>query len=90
MNDFKPFAAALAARISDLSRFELFRVDITGDEVWSAYLASFPEGTNPIFRKRTEHDGSYDRSFIRKMGNVVAVQDGVVYSIWDLVGLEEP
>lgn len=63
---------------------ELFTVDVNTDDLWDLYLASFPEGTNPLYRKRTEHDGSYDKNFIRHIGNVVGIIDGKMVSIWDI------
>ena len=62
---------------------ELFVVSITGDELWDAYLAAFPEGTNPIFRERTEHDCSCCRNFIKNLGRVVTIQNGQVTTVWD-------
>ena len=74
-----------------MSTGELHRAAVEGDTLWDAYLAAFPEGTNPIFRVRTEHDGSYDRSVIRKIGNVVRLnEDGTVTSIWDIENLPAP
>lgn len=90
MNDFRTFAALLAAQFTRLSQHELFVVDLAGDDVWQAYLAAFPEGTNPIYRVRTEHDGSYDRNFVRKVGNVVALVNGQVQTIWDLPNAAYP
>lgn len=87
MQNFKPFAAAVAKQWDLMSQHELFRLDIDGNTVWEAYLAAFPEGTNPIFRKRPEHDGSYDRATIRRIGNVVSL-DGK--TIWDAPDLEYP
>lgn len=81
--NFKGFAASIAAHYGKLSQHELFRTQVSGDSLWDAYLDAFPEGTNPMFRKRTDHDGSYDRHFIRRMGNVVAIVDGQPVSIWD-------
>lgn len=84
MSNFKPFADKAARQFAAMSVHELYRVDITGDEIWEDYLAAFPEGTNPMFRVRTEHDGSYDRATIRKIGNVVRIcEDGSLMSIWD-------
>lgn len=82
MSDFSSFSEQLRQRFEALSQHELYTVAITGDEVWAAYLAAFPEGTNPIFRERTEHDCSCCRQFIRNLGNVVAIIDGVVHSLW--------
>lgn len=83
MSDFSSFSEQLRQRFEALSQHELYTVAITGDEVWAAYLAAFPEGTNPIFRERTEHDCSCCRQFIRNLGNVVAIIDGAVHTIWD-------
>jgi hypothetical protein len=61
----------------------LFEVDLDKDELWNLYLDSFPTGTNEIYRVRREHDCSACRQFIKKIGNVVTIQDGVVKSVWD-------
>lgn len=75
---------------ANMNQHELYTVDISTDELWDTYLGSFPEGTNPIYRERTEHDCSCCRNFIRDMGNVVAIVDERLISIWDAQGLEHP
>lgn len=90
VGNFKPFGTAFAKHFAAMSKHELYRVDIDGQEVWDKYLASFPAGTNEIFRVRTEHDGSYDRNVIRRIGNVVAIIDQQLVSVWDIAGLEHP
>ncbi len=56
----------------------------TGDLLWETYLASFPDGTNPVFRERTEHDCSCCRQFVKTVGAVVAIgDDGRIQTIWD-------
>lgn len=82
MEQFKPFAAAIAARFARLSNNELFTTDVDGDFLWAAYLGAFPEGTNPMYRVRTSHDGSYDRNFVRRLGNVVALVGGKLVTLW--------
>jgi hypothetical protein len=62
----------------------VFVVDVTGDDLWAHYLASFPEGTNPIFRTRTEYDCSCCKNFIRNIGAVVSLKDGKLQSVWDV------
>lgn len=83
MSNFKPFAAAVAAQFAAMSQHELYVTKIDGDVVYAAYLAAFPEGTNPKFRERTEHDCSCCKNFIRNIGNVVAIIDGKVVTVWD-------
>ena len=61
----------------------LFEAQCDKDEMWNTYLNSFPKGSNPIFRERTEHDCSCCRGFIKSIGNVVAIKNGVLSTIWD-------
>jgi hypothetical protein len=61
----------------------VFIADLDGDALWSKYLESFPEGTNPIFKKRTEHDCSCCKQFIRRAGCVITVSNGNVRTVWD-------
>jgi hypothetical protein len=56
--------------------------------MWDVYLGSFPEGTNPMYKERSEHDCQSCKSFIRAVGNIVAVIDDQMVSIWD-VGLRD-
>ena len=61
----------------------LFVVAVDKDKMWNTYLDAYPAGTNPIFRERREHDCSCCRGFIKNIGNVVAVTDGKIETIWD-------
>ena len=81
---FAEIKHAVAVQFQRMSTHELFRTTADKDAMWDAYLASFPEGTNPILRKRTEHDCSCCRSFVRAVGNVVAIIDGKLTSVWDI------
>ncbi|UZV39819.1 hypothetical protein [Xanthomonas virus PB119] len=94
VSQFNKFSAAVAARFAAMiAHGELYRLDVSADELWDNYLASFPAGTNEIFRERTEHDGSYDRSFIKRVGNVVAInkETGEPLDLWsNLEGLPFP
>lgn len=62
---------------------QLFEVNIDKDKLWSLYLDSFPPDKNQIYRERTEHDCSCCRHFIKSLGNIVAIKDGKVISLWD-------
>lgn len=61
----------------------LFVVDCDKDALWKLYLDSFPKGANEIFRTRQENDCSACRHFVKVFGNVVAIKDGEVSTIWD-------
>lgn len=64
---------------------QVFRSSVGKDVLWDTYLGSFPEGTNPIFKERTEHDCNCCKGFIRNIGNMVTVdEDGSLNSIWDI------
>lgn len=61
----------------------LFEANLNKDELWQMYLNSYPAGSNPMFRERTEHDCSCCRGFIKNIGNVMTIKDGKVETIWD-------
>lgn len=83
MSDFHTFAALVHTRFNRMSEGELFEVDVTPDQLWAAYLAAFPAGTNPIFRTNTEHDCSCCRNFIKNLGRVVALSaTGARTTVW--------
>ena len=91
MADFKPFAQAVRKRLDEMAATgALFCVASERDTIWLKYLNAFPEGSNPIYRMRQEHDCSCCRHFIYNTGNVVAIQNGALASLWDLNGLPEP
>lgn len=85
--DFKVFGEAVRKRFDDMATEPLFVVDSDREAIWETYINAFPAGSNPIYRKRTEHDCSCCRAFIRQVGNVVAIRNGALASVWDLNGL---
>lgn len=62
----------------------LFEVEVDYEEMLNLYFASYPEGTNEIYHKRREFDCSCCKRFIRDIGNVVAIKDGKIHTIWEL------
>lgn len=82
--DFGIFGRAVAKQFDKLSKHELFVVDVDKSELWETYLKSFPAGSNPIYKERTEHDCNCCKQFIRAVGNVVAIIDGKLKTIWDV------
>lgn len=85
---FIEFKQAVTKQFSKMQSLPLFVTDVDKDLLWETYLNSFPEGTNPIFRERTEHDCQCCKQFIRAVGNVVAIDCGSLVSIWDVEGLD--
>lgn len=87
---FEKFAKAVRTRFDELSQSPLYVLDVDSAALWEVYLKAFPEGTNPMFRKRTEHDCSCCRHFIRDIGAVVGIQNGAIVSVWDNCGPDLP
>jgi hypothetical protein len=82
--EFKTLKMAVAKQFATMGKTALFRTDVDGDKMWETYLASFPAGSDPIYKTRSEHDCTCCKQFIRAVGNVVSVVDGKVVSIWDV------
>ncbi len=87
--DFTVYASRLNAHIAKLldGPDRVFVADIDKDTLWNLYLDSFPPGTNEVFRERREYDCSCCRQFVKELGGLVVVKDGVRQSIW---GLDAP
>lgn len=83
--EFKEFKTLLQNHFNQITQEanKLFEVNLDKDHLWNLYLDSFPEGANPIYRERREYDCNCCRQFIKKIGNVVAIKDNELVSIWD-------
>ena len=83
--EFTEFKGLIQAHFKKITEgvSNIFTVDVDKDEFWNTYLDSFPAGTNNIYRKRREHDCCYCRHFIKSIGNVVAIKDNKIISLWD-------
>lgn len=83
--EFKAFNSRLQTHIAEMAIGEthFFVVDLDKDELWDKYLDSFPAGANEIYRKRREFDCSCCRHFIKNFGNIVAIKNNQVVTIWD-------
>lgn len=84
MSDFHKIKLAVAEKFERMSQHDLFRTAVPKDALWTTYLAAFPRGSNPMYRQRREHDCSCCRHFIRNIGDVVAIIDNEIVSIWDI------
>ena len=89
MATFIEFKQKVQDQIKYMSDFPLFASAISSEEIWDTYLGSFPAGSNPMFRERTEHDCNCCKNFIRNIGNMLAVKDNQLISIFD-IEIEEP
>jgi len=82
--EFIVFKRAIQTQFKKMKKHELFRVTVDKDLLWNTYLDSFPEGTNPIFKERRKYDCNCCKSFISSAGNMVAIINGKIESIWDV------
>lgn len=84
-NMFNSISDAVNKRFMELQNLSetLYTVDISRDEIWDAYLNAYTPEDNPIFQERTVHDCTTCKQFIRNVGNVVAIFDGKLHTIWD-------
>lgn len=81
--NFKLFQEAVSAQWATMQQHSMYRVAVEKDDLWNTYQAAFPEGTNPIFRERREHECNCCKQFIRAVGDCVAVINGKLTSVWD-------
>ena len=85
MDKFIEFKKAVHDQMDKMMFYDcLYRTETDKDAIWDLYLRSFPEGSNPIFRERTEHDCQCCRQFIRACGNMVVIKENRLISIWDI------
>ncbi len=84
MSDFKSFAQRVHKQFDEMQKHELFVTDTDKTTIFELYLGAFNPKDNPIYRERTSYDCSCCKSFIRTVGNVVAIIDNKLVSIWDI------
>jgi len=90
--DFKDFSNAVELNTYTLinTHDDIFITDCNPDDLWEKYLSSFPEGTNNIFKERTEHDCNACKSFIRHFASIVFINDDYsISTIWENIDLPE-
>ena len=69
----------------------LFRSSISGQHVWDIYLRAFKDGQDPIFRDpaSTTHMCNHCENFIRRYGNIVAIDDNLnIITMFDFTGTD--
>lgn len=81
----KNFTDKMQKQFTEMSKTgKLFRVEMTGQQVWDLYLKSF--GKDPIFRspESSEHNCNHCKNFLRRYGNIVAIdKDYKIITIFD-------
>lgn len=82
----KEFNNILKAQFEQMCKSgKLFRVDVSGQAVWDAYLKSF--SNDPIFRdpESSEHNCNLCNNFVRRYGNIVSINNKFeIVSIFDV------
>ena len=66
---------------------KLFRVELTGNQVWDLYIKSFSKEDDPTFRdpESTYHTCNNCKNFIRRYGNIVAIdKDHNIVTAFDI------
>lgn len=82
---FKTFAHAVHQQYEKMAKsHELYVVEDDQDSLWNTYLDAFPEGTNLMFRERTEYDCCTCKRFVRHLGGIVSITEGKLTSVWDI------
>ena len=84
MSQFHLFADAVRTKFNELAKHDLYVVEVSKDTICNTYLAAFPEGTNPIYKERREYDCQTCHQFLKNIGNVVAIINNELVSVWDV------
>jgi hypothetical protein len=71
---------------------KLFRSSLTGQQIWDLYIKGFVLKYNPVFRdpNSSMHNCNLCKNFIRRYGNIVAIDENYhIMSIFDVEAPEE-
>jgi len=84
---FQKFNEAVKQQFALMCQHTLFVSSVSGDKLWDLYISNFPEGADPVFRdpNSTQHTCNNDKNFIRRYGNVVAIINNKVVSMFDTI-----
>lgn len=90
MIDFNASIQRQFKRMCDTGK--LFRSSLTGQELWDLYIKGFKPEYDPIFRdpKSTTHNCNHCNNFIRRYGNIVAIDENYnIMTLFDVTTSEE-
>jgi len=89
----KEFNKKIQDQFNQMSKTgKLFRVALTGQQIWDLYLSSFPKEQNPIFRdpNSSSKNCNHCNNFIRRYGNIVSLDENYnIMTIFDVETDEE-
>ena len=75
---FQNIKIAVKKQFDLMSQHKLFVVNLERNALWEAYLDCF---TDPVIKQ--EHNCNCCKSFIRQYGNIVAIVDNKIVTMWD-------
>lgn len=84
---FKEFNLKIQKQFELMQQYKLFRLNITGQQIWDRYLAGFKPEQDPIFRdpNSSTHNCNNEKNFVRRYGNVVAIDENLnIISMFDI------
>ncbi len=76
--NFKEFNQKIQQQFAKMcATGKLFRVELTGQQVWDIYINGFSASQNPVFRdpQSSVHNCNTDKHFIKRYGNIVALDE---------------
>jgi hypothetical protein len=82
--EFLPFKQAVSSQFTTIAKHPLFRVNVSKNDLWSTYQDSIFKDSELSYNECTLHSCIHCKKFIRDIGNVVAIIDGKLVSIWDI------
>lgn len=89
----KAFNKKVQDKFAEMSKTgKLFRVELTGQQIWDLYLGSFTKENDPVFRDPASsvHNCNHCKNFIRRYGNIVSVdENNNIDTMFDVVADEE-
>lgn len=83
---FKQFNDQIKVQFEQMQQYKLFRLNVTGQQIWDAYIQGFTPEENPIFRdpNSSSHQCNNDQNFIRRYGNIVAIKNNQIVTMFDI------
>lgn len=87
------FAKQLQDKFAEMQKTgKLFRVQLSGSQIWDLYLGSFTKENNPKFRdpESSTKNCNHCHNFIRRYGNIVSIDENYgISTMFDISTTEE-